>query len=127
MLDPAAVWETVLGDIIFGHLLKTGKGTSLYHRDKKLCCKQAATATEFPTCRSKADVELEVDMYPAAASASPGFRDSLCQNPCAALGSEFVQRGWAGERGHLLSDKQPLLPGNAPGCLSQCPTISSFP
>lgn len=90
-------------------LPKTGKGPGLNHLDKKLCCKQAVTATEFPTCHSTADEEPEVDMCPAAASASPELRDSLCQNPSAAFAFEFVQWGWAGKRGHLLSDGQPSL------------------
>lgn len=66
---------------------------------QKLHCKQAAKATEFPTCHSKADVETEGHACPTAASASLELRDTLCQNPCATLGFEFVQWGWADEKG----------------------------
>lgn len=110
MPDPTAVWETVLGEIIFGHLPQTGKGTSLNYLDKKLHCKQATKATEFLTCHSKADVEIESHTCPTAASTSLELRDSLCQNPCAALGFEFVQWGWADEKGTPFKWRAALAP-----------------
>lgn len=83
----------VPGEIVFGHLPRNGKGSSSNHLDKKLCCKQAATAAEFPMCRNKADGETEGHTCPMDAPASPELRDVLCQNPCAGL------RFWVGAMG----------------------------
>lgn len=128
MLDPTAVWETVLAEIILGHLPQTGKGTSLNYPDKNFIVNKQQKPLSFPRVTARLMWRLRIIRVPPLLLHPSSSGTPSAKIPVLPLGLSLCSEAGLTKRGHLLSDGQPSLRRNATaGCFSWCPTISSFP